>query len=68
MGDVGDFMFKCNDKNAKLFEAELLEIAKKRKKEKDAKAKDAIINMASYKIPPPPPIPASAGGGSLSRV
>ncbi|KAF9354828.1 hypothetical protein BGX34_010787 [Mortierella sp. NVP85] len=65
VGDIGDFAFKCNDRNRTMFEKELKKVATARR---DQREKDKAAKNAAYKIPPPPPIPASAGGGSVSRV
>ncbi|KAF9990798.1 hypothetical protein BGZ75_009489 [Mortierella antarctica] len=46
VGDIGDFLFKANDRNAKLFEEFLYERARRRAAEAEAEATAAARNQA----------------------
>ncbi|KAG0325522.1 hypothetical protein BGZ99_000576 [Dissophora globulifera] len=62
LGDIGDFFFKANDRNAKLFEAYLYERAAA------AADKEVVTEQANVQIPPPPPVRGHTGAGTGSNV
>ncbi|KAG0229964.1 hypothetical protein B0O80DRAFT_430280 [Mortierella sp. GBAus27b] len=53
VGDIGDFLFKCNTKNAQLFEDHLNKRAAYRESQREKAAAEASTTVT---IPPPPPI------------